>query len=413
MKDKIAGFVVFNLTGVFEFGKIRIPKNFNEQYGVCIPRKIVLVMDNGDSWSSIYDQKYHRIVGLEKFMEFYGVKTYWFVAVYYFGGMNFGINIFSPKCVEILYPKFLPTHPDIQGNESVDVEALSNHAIVEEKNGALLFFNVGYSGSSCNFFSFVVQFTHLRMDIGKVVVCEDMYHVLKKFKNGEKITLRLLKTKWEILIEWQEEYDFVMFNSDLYGANFFHLVFPDSLERYTMVLPISFGYCLGKSLSSFVEFVMPSDRTWSISYEDNPARFSLLNEFVSFYGLVENFILIFEYLGHSSFFVRIFEGNGLEISYLKLSKSLVADNSLKSKYPRNFGKGFVEDYIELCDEIYGSLRLLSPLDERNIVCRFTLALDFSKTGKEINDVYVCNSVETFFGDWINGGVSRLIAHGRQ
>ncbi|KAK1405313.1 hypothetical protein POM88_004918 [Heracleum sosnowskyi] len=339
-------------------------------------------------------------------------------------------------------------------NEMVDIKVFNNHSFIEERSGALLFFNVAYSGSGV--FSFVVQSSHLNEEVGKVVVCEDLYHLLKKFRNVEKITLWLLKTKWEVGIEWydyhcvlgngwslfardlelclgdtcifestnnalefnvcvfkREEYDFVMFEPDLHGVKFFQLVMSDSLEGCRIVLPILFGYYLVKSISSVVEFVMPSNQTWSICYEDDPPRFSLLKDFASFYGLRENFVVIFEYIGYSRFFVRIFDQNSVEIVYLKLMKSLgIATDLVKSKNPKG-EEGTIKEYFELHDDIYESPNLLLLSKESHVVCEFTVAFFSSEIGEKMQDVYVCNSLETFSGDWINDSVSRFIAHGRQ
>lgn len=126
-----------------------------------------MVVDNGDCWSCIYDSKYRWIAGLKRFMEFYGVRPYWFMVVNYFGGMKFGVNIFSPKCVEILYPKLLPAHVKSNTNDFIEAKGFDGRDIIDEKSGALLSFNMG--SGSCNFFSFVVQSSHLNEDVGKVV----------------------------------------------------------------------------------------------------------------------------------------------------------------------------------------------------------------------------------------------------
>lgn len=124
-------------------------------------------MDNGDRWSCVYDHESNMIDGLEGFMDFYAVKTYWFMFLSYHGGSKFVVNIFSPKCVEILYPKLLPPFIHSDGNEVGDVAIFNRHSITEEKNGAFLFFNVAFS--SCSLCSFVVQSSHLKEHIGKVV----------------------------------------------------------------------------------------------------------------------------------------------------------------------------------------------------------------------------------------------------
>lgn len=56
--------------------------------------------------------------------------------------MNFGVNIFSPNCVEILYPNIVRTCLSVNENAMVDVKLFNNQSIDEEKSGALLFFKL-------------------------------------------------------------------------------------------------------------------------------------------------------------------------------------------------------------------------------------------------------------------------------
>lgn len=70
-----------------------------------------------------------------------------------------------------------------------------------------------------------------------------MYHILKKFRNGEKMTLWLLKSKWEILIEW--------FNCDcLLGigwslfARDLELQLGDTCVFETTANPLEFNVCV-------------------------------------------------------------------------------------------------------------------------------------------------------------------------
>lgn len=114
------------------------------------------------------------------------------------------------------------------------------------------------------------------------------------------------------------------------------------------MLPISLRDSLGMLLSTVVEFLMPSKETWSICYQRESSSFILTKEFASFYGVKENYIVVFEFLGDSRFFVRIFDPNSLEISYFKLWKSSKrVANFLKSEYQFGFVKGHVIDVIGL------------------------------------------------------------------
>lgn len=110
------------------------------------------------------------------------------------------------------------------------------------------------------------------------------------------------------------------------------------------VLPISLRKGFGQILLTGVEFLMPNNQTWSVCYQRKHFCFIFKREFATFYGLKEIFILTFEYLGDSTFFVRVFDQSSLEISYLKFCKtSNRCDSLMKSEFKFGFAKGNVID----------------------------------------------------------------------
>lgn len=120
-------------------------------------------------------------------------------------------------------------------------------------------------------------------------------------------------------------------------------------------MPITLWDSLGKVLSGVIEFVMPSNQKWCISYERSCSSFISLKEFATFYGLEKNYIVTLEYLGYSCFFVRIFDKSSLEISYLKLCKPVKRyDILLKSEYQFGFFKRNVIDVSRSRDIIGNS-----------------------------------------------------------
>lgn len=145
----------------------RIPKNFNEHYGQGIPNDIILNANNGDKWFCEYDHMNCRIVGLESFMKFYGVTFYWSLVMTFSGIDEFVVNIFSPKCCEIFYPKVCNVDFKLEGKDTVDFEIPLNHSIPEENGGALFFSNVSWSDFS--FFRLMIQPIHLNQEHDKVV----------------------------------------------------------------------------------------------------------------------------------------------------------------------------------------------------------------------------------------------------
>ncbi|KAK1379205.1 hypothetical protein POM88_025949 [Heracleum sosnowskyi] len=190
---------------------------------------------------------------------------------------------------------------------------------------------------------------------------------------------------------------------------------------------MSLGDSFFYSLSKVVEFVMPNNETWSICYRRSPPSFILTKEFTSLYNLKENFIVVFEYVGHSSFFVRIFDQSCLEISYSKLCKASKGDDIfLKSEFQFGFikgvhldvnyfrkVKGIVKDYVGMVDKAYEGSNLLSLWKSNHIFGRFVIALGCSHIHDKLQNVYFWNFERSFSENWKNGPVSRLIAHKRQ
>ncbi|KAK1363607.1 hypothetical protein POM88_039168 [Heracleum sosnowskyi] len=420
-KLTVSGFVVANFPCFFEFGRLRIPKKFNEQYGPTIPNDIVLITENGDRWFCEYDHMSCRIIGA--------------------------------------------LHSDVKNDEKhmVAFKVSRNDSIIEKKDGALFFFNVSWSDFS--FFRLVIQSVHLNAEYDKVPICEDMYENFKNWNNGERITLWLLNKCWEVQIEWSDYYcmfgigwskfvkdadigigdtcifectgnrlkfniciergevhDFIIGNPDLCWVKFFQIVFFQSLEQDRIVLPISLWDSLGKVLSASVEFVMPSNQTWSICYERDSSSFVFIKDFATFYELKEDFFVTFEYLGHSSFFVRIFDKSSLEISYFKLYKTSKGDTILlNSEYQFGFAKGnlvdviyfrnskgIVKDYVEMLDKFYDGSTLLSLSKRRRIFGRFVIILGCSSSNHKLHNVYIGNFVRSFSKDWTNGSISRHV-----
>lgn len=130
-----------------------------------IPRDIIFIIDNGDRWFCVYDHISCQISGLEKFMEFYGVTVLWSLVITYFGNDEFGVNIYSPRCCEIIYPSV--TDVKIEEEFANDFEVLIDESIIEAKNSALFFFNASWSDFS--FFKLVIRPIHLNKEVGKVV----------------------------------------------------------------------------------------------------------------------------------------------------------------------------------------------------------------------------------------------------
>lgn len=107
-------------------------------------------------------------------MKFYGVGNYWFLVVTYFGKDEFGVNIYSPKCVGISYHMVSHVDMKIEERNMVDFEVPLNSSLSEENDGALFFSNVCWS--DFRFFNLVIQSVHMSQDYDHVVCFDLLIH---------------------------------------------------------------------------------------------------------------------------------------------------------------------------------------------------------------------------------------------
>ena len=94
----------------------KLPLPFYVTYDESLPSNLVLHGPSNDLWPCTYRKGDYRIHGLEDWMDFYKVKPYSVVRLYYLDGPNFRFEVFTPYAVEMNYPA---ASSDISSKNSV------------------------------------------------------------------------------------------------------------------------------------------------------------------------------------------------------------------------------------------------------------------------------------------------------
>lgn len=82
-----------------------------------------LHLPNGDVRTARYNMEFRRIEGLQALMKQYNVRSYHMLAFKYYGGTEFGLEIFNQYAVEINYSN----PPENVGNKVVSLNGSSSH----------------------------------------------------------------------------------------------------------------------------------------------------------------------------------------------------------------------------------------------------------------------------------------------
>lgn len=82
--------------------KLSLP--FAEKFRQTLPKKVFLHLPCTKIWRGNFSLENDSIVGLEKMMQYYGIKPYYMVLLNYVGDATFKVQIFNECAVEICYP---------------------------------------------------------------------------------------------------------------------------------------------------------------------------------------------------------------------------------------------------------------------------------------------------------------------
>ncbi|KAK3420439.1 hypothetical protein EUGRSUZ_G01245 [Eucalyptus grandis] len=115
---------------------------------------------------------------------------------------------------------------------------------------------------------------------------------------------------------------------------FFKIILSDTLESGKLGIPKSFLRRCGKDLSNSVLLQVPGGSTWTIELEkcnnDMVSLWKGWQDFMEYYSIGHGHLIVFKYIGNSTFGIIIFDKSTSEIDY-SLSSGKKTD--LGSKFP--------------------------------------------------------------------------------
>ncbi|KAK1380435.1 hypothetical protein POM88_027179 [Heracleum sosnowskyi] len=85
-------------------GCLPLPTSIAERYGNDIPDRVIVVLPSGALWTAKYMRDRNCIEQLDNMYDYYNVKPYHMFAVKYNGGSRFHVQIYNSYGVEIDYP---------------------------------------------------------------------------------------------------------------------------------------------------------------------------------------------------------------------------------------------------------------------------------------------------------------------
>lgn len=94
-------------------------------------------------------------------------------------------------------------------------------------------------------------------------------------------------------------------------------------------MPIAFHNKFGRHLADNITLICPEEHIWLVEYDKENRKLIGMEEFLRQHKVKIWSLLIFDYLGESTFCVTLFKSCGLEIEHGSETKCLVKDDSFK------------------------------------------------------------------------------------
>ncbi|KAK1374665.1 hypothetical protein POM88_030858 [Heracleum sosnowskyi] len=353
-EKKAIKFVCLNFDELYKPGHLFLPLNFYVDHSDDLPEKVFFTMPSGDMWSGAYVKNCTYISGLEEMMRFYDVKPYQFYFVEYNGGGNFKLEIFNTYAVEILYPvRILPRQKPRNGVEKV----VKNCSDVEVwKHCSTLCYTAFFNSRA----SYKLEIVKEHLAGGDVVgVPIDVAYKLGLDARMTWMEVGVPKYKWRIGLNWTEhvvQFDEVwkeftedlklkegdicvlqytnhyqkfkvaifeksnILNYNLAGPDqgksimkFFKIVSEVLEETFHLAFPELFAEKFGSQISEKVTLLMPDRNEIVVNYSGKNNFLYGLKEFVRAYSIAVDFLIFFDFLGNSTFYVSVFDYLGEDV----------------------------------------------------------------------------------------------------
>ncbi|KAK1402386.1 hypothetical protein POM88_001991 [Heracleum sosnowskyi] len=280
----------------YEKGQLRLASPFYCEYGDTLPEKAKFTL------GSLY------IEGLKSMMSYYVIKPYHMVVLYYVGGAEFNVRIYTPYAVEMKYPT---ANYDSQSDvicSSLEEEKLCStyhfnvvHNFVGVYNlhieSEQFVTNKVLSGYACDKFDGDALFGKTWFDFVEAAKIVDgdllaLYKTASPFKF--KVSVFDKKTVCDEFLGGG-----VSVSSSY--ANFFKVMTSECLAKGELQLPRVFKKNYGHTLGEILHLDLGGGYSTKFKYCSVSKKIHGLIHFIGKYDIPDGYVLFFNYLGTSTF----------------------------------------------------------------------------------------------------------------
>ncbi|KAK1360715.1 hypothetical protein POM88_045189 [Heracleum sosnowskyi] len=384
--------------------------SFCSRYRKSVDEKVYLYLPSSAIWFGSFVLKKHRIEGLQNFMRYYDVKPLNVFVLEYFGKSDFRVEIFNLYAIEIDYG--LKTIPFENGKCTV------NHVggvIAEEwKSSEIEIDKINH-----------MWHINLKWEKCKLLFDEEWFDFAKCTDLCEGDTCVFMVTphpqKFEIAVFEKHSYLKINKAGSQQGKGilkFFKFMNVDTVLSGELEVPRLFVDEFGWMLHEDVNLILEDGHQYTGFFCKTSNLMIGLKPLFEKYSIDEHYVLFFEYIGHSTFFLTVYNNYAMSIFNHLFDKLLLAD-VLKKYEPElivlsESSFDFVEDSNKMEFESHEpSGRQFAS--SSNAVCNvnsFTVVLKLSHVNQTGHGVYFGRNLFSLYRTWKNGKIVTLLCGGK-
>ncbi|KAK1390082.1 hypothetical protein POM88_018260 [Heracleum sosnowskyi] len=370
---KELNFITLNRPSAYVCGSLILPLCFSEKYGDDLPESIYLKLPCGSIWRGTFSRSNNCIEGLESMFKYYRLKPYQVVSFHYSGGSIIEIEIFNSYGIEKEYPlRDKPCEKPIftrkGGGWFKDAYYLECDFEVEKLESQFCY-NAIRNGTGV--YDLVISKDHLKRGLYHEVLSSNACHQLRLNDTMSWLEIGFNFLKWKIKLRWKNGkvtfykgwYDFAragklrqgdicVFQHTGHSQVFevaifarrnslkFNTLGPQhgkSLMKWFKVLssettlsgelemPRMFIENFGGLLTETVHLVVADGNEYCVRFCAFKNLLYGMKKLFSKYNVAEDFVLFFDYVGRSHFFVSIYSNNCFDILDGLSDKTLLMD----------------------------------------------------------------------------------------
>ncbi|KAK1373014.1 hypothetical protein POM88_029207 [Heracleum sosnowskyi] len=378
---KMSSFVSENYAWSYMTGCLPMPSSVAERYGNSIPDRVMVVLPNGALWSGDYMRDRNCIEGLDNMYEFYDIEPYHLFTVKYNGGSFFAVQMYNTYGVEIDYP--VEPIPRKERNFSRYNGGWVNEAYYLssdfhiDKLCAQFTYNCYNSGKGA--YDLVISRSHLKGNFYTKVLSRNACSQLGLNESMNWVEIGYRNLFWKIKLKWSngkvwlnrkwneftkagqlchgdicvfqktsncqkfevcvfEKINVNNFNRTGLGEgksimSWLKVMSNDTILSGELEIPRVFVDKFGESLGESVHLLIPDGGEVCVHFCGFRSYLYGLNKLIAKYSVSENYVLFFDYVGNSHFYVSIYNNNCMDIFDELSVKVLLEDVLLQPKCP--------------------------------------------------------------------------------